>query len=254
MNTDQFQRGMIQFNGFGAKSDQFANPNQYLSKKTEINDSLRRIISKVKAVPLNVLYDIEIQLATANEVDKCSQKLLDTFYNYMFFNFDYFGLKIDAVLVLPDDKAIEIPRENSLDKDRKKTIKFALNISTYYPIFKITSDDLEICDNDDEIDWENLNVPRPTTNFQDSLKNYNASYGQMGFRGGTITGVTFDDGTTGSTTGMYTPEGIGEIKRAYWGYYVKNYLNLTQKKEKDYPNSLEDFDTYPVDSGEPPIN
>jgi len=237
MNTDQFQRGQITFNGFGSKSDQFANPNQYLGKKANINGSLRKIISKVKAVPVTINYDIEIQLATQNEVDKCSQKIMNLLYNYMFFNIDYFGLKIDAVLSLPDDKTIEINREITIDSDKKKFIKFPLEIQTYYPIFKIESDDLIVCDNDDDIDWDYIDVPRPTNNFLDSIKQYNESFGQIGFVG-----------STGSTN----TEGLGEIKRVYWNNFFHELGKENEvKKDRQTNNNPDNWNKEDFDGVEP---
>ena len=211
MNTDQFQRGSITFQGFNARSDEFANPNQYLSQKADINGTLRRVISKVKAVPVSVNYDIEIKLDTYKEVDIVSTKLMDMFYNYMFFSIDYYGLKIDAMLKLPDDKSIEIPREITMDSDRKKIIKFSLEVSSYYPIFMIDIDDLITCDNDDDIDWDSLNIPRPTNDFSLSLQNYNYSQGQ------TIT---------------------TEIKRVFWENYIlqQNRAETIRKERLIQPN------------------
>jgi len=239
MNTDQYQRGQITFNGFASRSDQFANPNQYLSQKADINGTLRRIISKVKAVPVAINYDIEIQLATQNEVDKCSQKIMNLLYNYMFFNIDYFGIKIDAVLQLPDDKSIEIQREVSMDSDRKKMIKFSLEVQTYYPIFKIDVDDLLVCDNDDDIDWDYLGIEQPTEDFIDSIKNYNKSFGIMNIKGG------------GSTT----IEGMTAIRRSYWNrYYHELGRQETLTKQRDQfvnPESWsgETFHVSPIDPG-----
>jgi len=241
VNTDQYQRGQITFQGFSSSSDQFANPNQYLTQKSKINGTLRKIISKVKAVPVAINYDIEIQLATQNEVDKCSQKIMNLLYNYMFFNLDYFGIKIDAVLLLPDDKTIEIPREITMDSDRKKFIKFSLEVHTYYPIFKIDIDDLIICDNDDDIDWEYLEVTRPTEDFVQSVKNYNESFGVTNIKGG----------PSGSTT----IEGLSPIQRSYWeAYYHELGREKTLKEEREeFVNppdwQRETFDDMP-DSGD----
>lgn len=207
MNTDQYQRGNITFTGFRTKSDEFANPNQYLSKKTNINGNLRKIISKVKAVPITMSYDIEIQLATNNEVDKCSQKILNFLFNYMFFNIDYFGLKLDAVLLLPDETNIDIPREITMESDRKKTIKFSLDVQSYYPIFRIDSDDLIVCDNDEEIDWDYLGISKPTTEYLSTIKNYNASINNLNRKGG----VNDTDGEI---------EGMTDIKRIYWDKFL----------------------------------
>jgi hypothetical protein len=226
MNTDQLQRGTITWVGISSRSDEFSNPNQYLSKNTMINKHYRKVISKAKGVPISCNYDIEIQLATSNEVDKVSQKLLNVFYNYMFFNFDYCGLKIDAFFNLPDDKQIEIGREINMESDRKKKITFSLEIQTYYPIFMIDTDDLIVCDNDDDIDWDNLNIPRPTFNHNQNIKNYNESYGQMAYSGGT------------DSEEYFNLEGQTEIRKVYW---ENMYKDMVQKIENDSNIKKETF-------------
>ena len=237
-NTDQYQRGIITWTSFGSRSDEFANPNQYLAQKTNINGTIKKIISKVKAVPLVLNYDIEIKLATQNEVDKCSQKIMNLLFNYMFFNIDYFGIKLDAVLKLPDDKSIEIVHEITMESDRKKTIKFSLEVHSYYPIFKIDSDDLIVCDNDDELDWEQLGVPQPTEDFLSSLKNYNYAYGQTNIKGG-LSGAT-------------QIEGMTEIRRSYWDRYyheINRHQSIMNDRNVDYDPtkwSTQDFDQNPI--------
>ena len=79
-----------------------------------------------------------------------------------------------------------------------------MDVATYYPIFKIESDDLIVCDNDDEIDWDYIDVPQPTNDFLNSIKNYNEAFGQTNFVG-----------STGSTE----REGTTEIKRVYWSNF-----------------------------------
>jgi hypothetical protein len=257
MNTDQYQRGIITFNGFTTKSDEFANPNQYLAQKGNVNGIIKKVISKVKAVPISVNYDISIQLDTENEVDKCSQKILNLLFNYMFFNFDYYGIKIDAILKLPDDKTIEIQKEIGLDTDRKKTINFSLEVNTYYPIFTIDIDDLIVCDNDNLIDWDNLNVVKPSLDFTQTLKNYNMNNGQVsnvtttfysGDNGITwITGNTFDSGTTVITKNEKSIEGKGEINRVYWDTYYSEIDNIENLK-KTRPNDPKYWNKYEFDN------
>jgi hypothetical protein len=162
LNTDMIPRGIITLTSINASSDEFANPNQFLSKKTTINEEYRKIISKVKAIPITINYDVNIKLDTELDVYIASEKILKMFFNYMFFNIDYFGLKIDSVLTLPDDKAINIVREQTLDSDTAKNITFSLAVKTYYPDFFIDTDDYEICDNDTEIDWDKYGLIPPS--------------------------------------------------------------------------------------------
>jgi len=161
LNTDQKQRGVITFKGGSQRDEEFANPNEYLSKETKINDDFKVIISRTKAVPISLSYDVMIKLDNEWEANICYTKILDTLYNYRFFKIDYFGMKIDAFFKLPTDSGIEIPREINLSSDNTITIKFSLEINTYYPVFDVMSDDYEICDNDDTIDWNFLGIPKP---------------------------------------------------------------------------------------------
>jgi len=168
LNTDQIPRGVVTLNSFSTDTSQFANPNEYILNKREINGEMKSFLQKTKAVPVKINYDVDIVLNSEIDVLKCSEKLLNTLFNYMFFNLDYHGLKIDAIFTLPDDKEIEIQRDVSLDSDVKKHIKFQLTVETYYPIFMVEKDryidvdDFIVCDNDDELDWDRLYKKRPS--------------------------------------------------------------------------------------------
>jgi hypothetical protein len=163
LNTDQIPRGMVKMTSVSSQSAEFANPNQYIAKKSLENGRLRKLFSKVKAIPMLITYDIEVILMTVEDVDKFLMSVHDYLFPYFFFNIDYYGIKIDAALELPDDKAIEIPEQSSLDEaDRKKTIKFGLNVHTYYPMFRDDCKSTEVCDNDDDINWEYIGRMKPS--------------------------------------------------------------------------------------------
>jgi len=52
LNTDQIPRGIVTFVGFNTATEEFANPNEYISKRTVINDQMKTFIQKTKAIPL----------------------------------------------------------------------------------------------------------------------------------------------------------------------------------------------------------
>ena len=162
LNTDQIPRGTVEFKSFSTTTSEFANPNTYLSKKAVINGEMKSFLQKTKGVPLTITYDIDIVIMTEIDIYKASEKIINMLFNYMFFNIDYFGIKIDAVFALPDDKNIELVREVNLDTDHKKHIKFTLNVQTYYPSFFEDTDDYIVCDNDDEIDWDRMCKTKPS--------------------------------------------------------------------------------------------
>ena len=161
LNIDQKQRGIIVFKGGSQRDDEFANPNQYLSKETKINNEFKSIVSRTRAVPISLSYDVEIRLDNEWEAYICYTKILDALYNYRFFNISYFGMRIEAFFKLTGESGIELPREINLGSDNTPTIKFSLEVVTYYPVFTVLTDDFEICDNDNAIDWNFLGIKKP---------------------------------------------------------------------------------------------
>lgn len=182
LNTDQIPRGIVEFKSFNSDSSNFANPNQYLSNKRIINGKLKNLIQKTKAIPIKINYDIDIVLNSEIDTLKASEKILNMLFNYIFFNIDYYGIKIDAVFNLPDDKDIVIEREINMDTDPKKHIKFPLTISTYYPVFIVENykyidiDDFIICDNDDDIDWDRMYKRKPSDISEDEISTVRKVY------------------------------------------------------------------------------
>lgn len=176
LNTDQIPRGVITFNGFSTKVNEFANPNQYISKKTVINGEMKDFIMKTKGIPVTLNYDIDIVVISEIDTMKCSEKILNMLFNWLYFNIDFYGIKIDAVFNLPDDKQIEIVREQNLDTDNKKHIKFSLSVSSYYPSFFDDTDDYIICDNDDEIDWSRMCKTKPSLKDPNELDRFKRVY------------------------------------------------------------------------------
>jgi len=148
LNTDVIPRGVITMNSFTTSSDEYSNPNIYIPKNTKIHDKYTKIITKVSAIPISVSYDIQILVNSEIETFKCAEKIMDLFFNYRFFNMDFFGIKIDNILELPDDRTIELPKNNdiTMDSDSVKTISFSLNVRTNYPSWRVDTDEVE-CEN-----------------------------------------------------------------------------------------------------------
>jgi len=152
LNTDQIPRGVISLTSFNTNSEEFANPNIYIPKDSKIRNEWKRVITKVKAIPISMTFEVEIILDNIRDVWICSEKIIMLLFNYYFFSIDYFGMKIDVVLQLPDDKSVEIPTEGDFTSDKKKIIKFSLNVKSYYPAWTVDTDDIE-CYN---IEFENI--------------------------------------------------------------------------------------------------
>jgi hypothetical protein len=154
LNTDVKPRGIINLENWGATSDEFANPNIYIPKTVKIDRELKRIVTKVKAIPIQFTFNFEIHMNSENEVYYINQKILDMMYNYYFFSIDYYGLKIDSVMFLPDDKTVEQPRAIPIEtSNRDKVMKIPLTVKSYYPSWKVDTDKLDCGEN---VEFENM--------------------------------------------------------------------------------------------------
>lgn len=136
LNTDMIPRGHITLKGFNIVSDEFANPNVWLRMVVENEKEIRKVLAKVRAIPITVNYDLEILLSSEIDVFKCSQAIMDTLWVYKFMYFEYNFMNIDAVMLLPDSNQIEISREKNLSSDNTIKLTVSFEVQTYYPAFR----------------------------------------------------------------------------------------------------------------------
>jgi hypothetical protein len=136
LNTDLIPRGHLTMTGFNIKSDEFANPNVWLRMVVENETEIRKVLAKVRAVPITVNYDLEITLSSEIDTFKCSQAILDTLWIYKFMYFEHNFMNIDAVMLMPDSNSIEMSREKNLTSDNNIKLKCSFTVETYYPAFR----------------------------------------------------------------------------------------------------------------------
>jgi hypothetical protein len=136
LNTDVIPRGHITMKSFNITSDEFANPNVWLKMVVENEFEIRKILAKVRAVPIVVDYDLTILLSNEIDTFKCSQAIMDTLWIYKFMYFEHNFMNIDAVMLLPDTNQIEINREKNLTSDNTIKLTVSFQVQTYYPAFR----------------------------------------------------------------------------------------------------------------------
>lgn len=136
LNTDIIPRGHITLTGFNINSDEFANPNVWLRMVVENEVEIRKVLAKVRAVPITVSYDLEIMLSSEVDIFKCSQAIMDTLWLYKFMYFEHNFMNIDAVILMPDNNSIEIAREKNMSSDNSIKMKVSFEVQTYYPAFR----------------------------------------------------------------------------------------------------------------------
>jgi len=136
LNTDIIPRGHITLTSFNINSDEFANPNVWLRMVVENEVEIRKVLAKVRAVPITVSYDLEILLSSEIDIFKCSQAVMDTLWLYKFMYFEHNFMNIDAVILMPDNSSIEIAREKNMSSDNTIKMKVSFEVQTYYPAFR----------------------------------------------------------------------------------------------------------------------
>ncbi len=136
LNTDIIPRGHLTMTGFNIKSDEFANPNVWLRMVVENEVEIRKILARVRAIPITVNYDLTITLSSELDTFKCAQAIMDTMWIYKFMYFEHNFMNIDAVIIMPDTNQIEMSREKNLTSDNNIQLKASFEVSTYYPAFR----------------------------------------------------------------------------------------------------------------------
>lgn len=136
LNTDLIPRGHITLKGFNILSDEFVNPNVWLRTVVENEKEIRKVLTKIRSIPISVNYDLEILLSSEIDVFKCSQAIMDTLWVYRFMYFEHNFMNIDAVMLLPDSNQIDISREKNLSSDNNIKLTVSFEVQTYYPSFR----------------------------------------------------------------------------------------------------------------------
>ena len=136
LNTDQIPRGHLTMTGFNIKSDEFANPNVWLRMVVENEVEIRKVLARVRAIPITVNYELTILLSSEIDTFKCAQAIMDTMWIYKFMYFEHNFMNIDAVILMPDTNQIEMSREKNLTSDNNIKLKASFEVSTYYPAFR----------------------------------------------------------------------------------------------------------------------
>lgn len=172
LNTDVIPRAHITFTSMDILADQFANPNIWLKMVVENNVEIKKVLTKIRAIPCSVKYDITIILSSEIDVFKCTQSLIDTLWLYKFMYFEHNFMNIDAIMILPDSNQIEISREKNLTSDNTIKLTLSIEVQTYYPAYKKEGNETMVYPK--KTKWYS-NILEARTNAKDSQSNANAN-------------------------------------------------------------------------------
>ena len=136
LNTDVIPRGHVTLTGIDIRSDEFCNPNIWLKNIVQSGDELITKISKIRAIPVSVKYSVEILVSSELDALRIPTLLMDTLWLYNFINFEFEGMYIDSVIMLPDTNQIKIERDKNLQSDNTISVSFDIDIQSYYPAYR----------------------------------------------------------------------------------------------------------------------
>lgn len=133
MNTDIIPRAHLTLSSWRIKSDEFANPNVWLRQVKEDTEEIRKVLTKVRAIPITANFKAEILLASELDIFKASEAIMNAlmFYKHMYFEHNF--MYIDAIATFPDDHEISILRESNLEDDDTTKLAFDFEVQTYFP-------------------------------------------------------------------------------------------------------------------------
>lgn len=137
LNTDVIPRGHITFNSLNIMSDEFRNPNVWLRKIIDGDKEIKSRHLKLRAIPVQISYDMNIKVSSQLDAFKCIQSMMDTLWIYQHAHFEYQNMYIDAYIEHVDNHSVEINRELSIGNDQNLIdIKYQFIVKTYYPAYR----------------------------------------------------------------------------------------------------------------------
>lgn len=135
LNTDVKQRLMIVPGNFKFKSTELANPNVYVPNLTESDTELKRMMTKLKPIPMVWSINLQIHGSSANDVFLIWEKTMELLWLYKYFNVDYKRMIVRSYVQLPDEVEMVIPQELTFKDDTTMSINFPVEVHTFFPVF-----------------------------------------------------------------------------------------------------------------------
>jgi len=135
MNTDVIPRMHITLDSWNIKGSEFANPNVWLKQVIEDSEEIRKVLTKVRAMPISAKFSGTLLLGSELDTFKASESIMNAlmFYDHMFFEYNF--MYIDAVATFPEENNIEIIRDFSMGEEDLVKMSFDFEVQTYYPAY-----------------------------------------------------------------------------------------------------------------------
>ena len=136
-NVDPIPRGVLKLNSWAVKTDEFCNPNVWLNVNKEIDGELQQIVTQTKAVPVKLVFDIDMVCDAELDIFKSWQTYMENLFMYRYFSFDYKRLPINAVFNFAGETENTTIREQKFGDLSAYVSKYTIEVHTFFPIFDL---------------------------------------------------------------------------------------------------------------------
>lgn len=101
----------------------------------EVNGQLQTFSAYLNSLPITIQFDVEVEVDSNLDAFKVEQVIMETFYKVQVFSVSFRGLRIPCQAGFSEDYAVDKTFEFTYQSNLKTTVKFAVTVETYFPVF-----------------------------------------------------------------------------------------------------------------------
>jgi hypothetical protein len=137
----------------------------------EINGQIVQFSSFINSIPMDYVFDVEIETDTHLDLFKVQQSILELFYKTQVYSVYFKGFRVPCQAGFPEDYNIEKTFEFTFPDSNRNSLKFQIAIESYYPIIDKQNERL-ITNTMNSIILKDLNIGIQNEIVQKSIKKF----------------------------------------------------------------------------------
>jgi hypothetical protein len=134
-NFDPIPRGVVQLTDVTLNTGSFTQRWIRGNFNRIVNGKIETYNAYINSLPIDMNFDVAVQVDTMTEAFKIQQAILEVFYRVQIFNTTFKGLMIPCQVGFPESYPINKTFEFTYPTDTKIEMTFSLALETYFPIF-----------------------------------------------------------------------------------------------------------------------
>lgn len=134
-NFDPIPRGVVQLTDVTLNTGSFTQRWIRGNFNRIVNGKIETYNAYINSLPMDMNFDVAVQVDTMTEAFKIQQAILEVFYRVQIFNTTFKGLMIPCQVGFPESYPINKTFEFTYPTDTKIEMTFSLALETYFPIF-----------------------------------------------------------------------------------------------------------------------